>query len=137
MQTSFADLTKDDLAVFFHHAWNEYKISGRTHLLESFTSGFIFAQLSAKQGIKKYGKEAEIQLLAEFKQLMEYKMFHGRKASDLTYEQKKRAANMINLIEEKVNRGHTDEAYSTNEYSEACTQRKRRLHQQYLKMRFS
>jgi len=40
---------------------------------------------------------------------MEYKTFHGRKASDLTYEQKKRAANMINLIEEKVNRGHTDE----------------------------
>ena len=109
LQTSFADLTKDDRAVFFHHAWNEYKISGKTNLLESFTSGFIFAQLSAKQGIKKYGKEAEIQLLAEFKQLMEYKTFHGRKASDLTYEQKKKAANMINLIEEKVNRGHTDE----------------------------
>ena len=51
----------------------------------------------------------EIQLLAEFKQLMEYKTFHGRKASDLTYEQMKRAANMINLIEEKVNHGHTDE----------------------------
>ena len=92
LQTSFEDLTKDDRAVFFHHAWNEYKISGKTNLLESFTSGFIFAQLSAKQGIKKYGKEAEIQLLAEFKQLMEYKTFHGRKASDLTYEQKKRAA---------------------------------------------
>jgi len=79
------------------------------NLLESFTSGFVFAQLSAKQGIKKYGREAKIQLLAEFKQLMEYKTFHGRKAADLTFEQKKRAAKMINLIEEKVNRGHTDE----------------------------
>jgi len=109
LQTSFEDLTQDDRAVFFHHAWNEYKVSGKTNLLESFTSGFVFAQLSAKQGIKKYGREAKIQLLAEFKQLMEYKTFNGRKAADLTFKQKKRAANMINLIEEKVNRGHTDE----------------------------
>lgn len=38
---------------------------------------------------------------------MDYKTFHGRKASELTPEQKKKAANMINLIEEKINRGHT------------------------------
>jgi hypothetical protein len=84
-------------------------VSGKTNLLERFTSGFIFAQLSAKKGIEKYGREAELQLIAEFKQLMEYKTFHGRKAEDLTVEQRKKAANMINLIEEKVNRGHTPE----------------------------
>ena len=27
LQTSFEDLTQDDRAVFFHHAWNEYKKS--------------------------------------------------------------------------------------------------------------
>ena len=65
--------------------------------------------MTAKQGIKKYGREAELKLLAEFKQLVEYKTFHGRNANELTAEQKKRAANMINLIEEKLNRGHTPE----------------------------
>ena len=90
----------------FHHAWIEYQVSGETNLLEQYTSGFIFAQLSTKQGINKYGREAKLQLLAEFKQLMEYRTFHGRKAEDLTYEQKKKAANMIKLTEEKINRGH-------------------------------
>ena len=34
--------------------------------------------------------EAELKMLAEFKQLMEYKTFHGRKASELNYDQKKK-----------------------------------------------
>ena len=46
-------------------------------------------------------------MLAEFKQLMEYKTFHGQKAEDLTYEKKKKESNRINLIKEKINRGHT------------------------------
>ena len=109
LQTKFENMNQDDRKDFFHHAWSEYKVSGKTNLLERFTTGFIFNQLSAKEGIKRYGREAELKLLAEFKQLMEYKTFHGKKAEDLTFEQKKKAANMINLIEEKVNRGHTAE----------------------------
>ena len=35
-----------------------------SNLLERYTSGFIFYQLSAKQGIKEYGREAELKLLA-------------------------------------------------------------------------
>ena len=52
---------------------------------------------------------AELKLIAEFKQLMEFNMFHGVDAKTLTEEMKKRAANMINLIEEKLNRGHTED----------------------------
>ena len=52
---------------------------------------------------------AELKLISEFKQLLEYDVFHGRKANSLTPQEKKRAANMINLIEEKVNRGHTQD----------------------------
>ena len=48
--------------------------------------------MSAKKGIQKYGREAELKLLAEFKQLLEYKTFHGVKASELTAEKKKKAA---------------------------------------------
>ena len=45
---------------------------------------------------------------------MEFKTFQGQKAEDLTYKKKKKkkkkkAENMINLIEKKINRGHTPE----------------------------
>ena len=60
-----------------------------------------------KQRIKKYGRESELQLLAEFKQLMEYKKIYVRKAEDFTYERKKKATKMINLIEESISIGHT------------------------------
>jgi len=50
---------------------------------------------------------AELKLLAEFKQLLQFKNFHGRNPNDLSFEQKKKTANMINLIEEKVKRAHT------------------------------
>ena len=78
-------------------------------MLERYTTGLVFAQLSAKQGITRYGREAELKLLAEFKQLLDYKTFHGVKAENLTHEQKRKAGNVINLIEEKINRGHTKE----------------------------
>ena len=107
LQTKFENLTEKDRHEYFHHAWKEYQVGGKTNLLEQYATGFIFNQMSAKQGIKKYGRMAELKLIAEFKQLMEYKTFHGRDASKMTYQQKKKAANMINLIEEKLNRGHT------------------------------
>ena len=109
LQTDFKDLDMEDKREYFHMGWKEYQLSGDTKLLERYCSGFLFAQMSAKKGIKKYGREAELKLLAEFKQLLEYKTFHGVKADDLNAEQKKKAANMINLIEEKINRGHTED----------------------------
>ena len=78
-------------------------------MLERYTTGFIFNQLSAKKGIELYGRKAELKLIEEFKQLLEYKTFHGMKASSLNKEQKKKASNMINIIEEMTNRGHTPE----------------------------
>ena len=77
--------------------------------MEKYLTGVVFAQMSAKKGIQKYGREAELKLIAEFKQLLDYGTFHGKRAEDLTFEQRKGAARMINLIEEKINRGHTDE----------------------------
>ena len=65
--------------------------------------------MSAKKGLEIYGEEAERKLIAEFAQLMEYDVFDGMNADELTEQQKKEAGNMINLIEEKLNRGHTKE----------------------------
>ena len=39
----------------FYNAWIKYQVYGKTNLLDRYTSGFILAQLSVKQGIKKYG----------------------------------------------------------------------------------
>jgi hypothetical protein len=59
LQIRFEEMTTEDRADYFHHG-DEHKVSGKTNLLERFTSSFIFAQLSAKQGIKKCGREAEL-----------------------------------------------------------------------------
>jgi len=83
-------------------------VTGSTSLQESFSSGFIFAQMSAKAGLKKYGEDAKLCFIAELKQLMDYEVFHGKNVSELSYDQKQKAANMINLIEEKINRGYTE-----------------------------
>ncbi|KAL3934891.1 MAG: hypothetical protein SGBAC_009480 [Bacillariaceae sp.] len=83
-----------------------------THLLERHTTGLAFVQMSAKQGIKKYSKEAEMKMIAEFAQILEYQVFHGMKSDGpdgITLGEKKGAGDMINLIEEKINRGHSEE----------------------------
>ena len=109
LQTKFIDLKKEERDEFLETAWREYKITKRTNLLESYVTGFLFAQLSAKKGIEKYGELAEAALLAEFQQLWEYDTFHGVNADDLTAEEKRTAGKPINLVEEKTNRGHTDD----------------------------
>ena len=42
--------------------------------MESYVTGVVFASMSAKKGIDKYGKEAEQKLMAEFSQLLEYQV---------------------------------------------------------------
>ena len=102
-------MSKDERRDFFEYAWDEMKLTGRTILMERFTTGMLFVQMSVNKGLKTYGKEAELKLMEEFAQLLEYKVFHGIHASDLTEEQRKGAANMISIIEEKFNRGHSPE----------------------------
>jgi hypothetical protein len=109
LQTKFKNLTEDKRKQYLRQALDDYKISGSTNLMERYITGHVFAQMSAVQGIKKYGREAELKLMAEFKQILEYETFHGRHAAELSDEEKRKAAKMINLIEEKVNRGHTED----------------------------
>ena len=109
LQTKFEELNKEERKEMFEHAWKDYKLTKRTNMLETFTTGLLFAQMSANKGIKKYGKEAELKLMAEFEQLLEYKVFHGKYAHELSYEQKRGAGDMLSNVEEKINRGHTDE----------------------------
>ena len=47
--------------------------------------------------------------MAEFEQLLENQIFHGKYAHELSHEQKRGAGDMLSNVEEKINRGHTDE----------------------------
>ena len=78
-------------------------------MMERFITGVLFASMSAKKGIDKYSKEAKLKLIADFAQLLKCSVFCSRVASELSEEEKKGAANMINLVEEKLIRGHTKE----------------------------
>jgi hypothetical protein len=61
----------------------------------------IMTQMTAKAGLKKYGKEAEIALMKEFTQLEDLNVYESIDATSLTNEQKKGALRAINLIKEK------------------------------------
>ena len=74
---------------------------------ERFIVGFVLAQMkqhaqmSAKAGIKLYGRKAEEALIKEFAQLEELSVFEGVDPSSITAQQKKDALRAINLIKEK------------------------------------
>jgi len=102
-------LNKEEKTNLLNTLGGKMKTTKRSQLMERFVTGMVFAQMSVNKGIKEYGREAELKLMEEFLQLLEYKVFHGVKAEKLTAEQRQSAANMISIIEEKVNRGHTKE----------------------------
>ena len=77
-------LTHEQKRSYFTRAWNNYQVTGRTNMLQNFTTGIMFVQMTAKKGIEKYGELAEMKLLDEFRQLVDYKTFHGRDAKQLT-----------------------------------------------------
>ena len=102
-------MNKEAKKEYMVNAWQEYKVSSDTKPIEKYVTSLCFAAMSAKKRIDKCGPEAEKKLIAEYSQLLEYSVFHGLKANKLSEEQKRGAANMINLIEEKINRGRTDD----------------------------
>ena len=109
LQKRFQNMKERERRNFANFAWQEYQDTGDKRMLERCVTGLVFAQLSAKEGRKRYGKDADIKLMEEFQQLLDYDAFFPRKADTLSAEAKKRAAGMINIIEEKTNRGHTPE----------------------------
>ena len=66
-------------------------------------AGIKKTQMSFKQGLLKYGKDAEAALMKEFAQLEDLHVYESVNARLLTHEQRKRALRAINLIKEKRN----------------------------------
>ena len=48
LQKKFDELTQNDRLDFLREGMKEYKVTGRTHLIERYTTGFMFQQLSVK-----------------------------------------------------------------------------------------
>ena len=68
----------------------------------SYASHVLLAQMSANQGLKKFGERAENAIKAEFKQLIHGKdVFIPKFFSELSQEQRKRALKAITLIDHK------------------------------------
>ena len=107
LQKRFKNMKDRERKNFVNFAWQEYKDTGDKRMLERCVTGFVFTQLSAKEGRKRYGKDADVNFMEE--QLLDYDSFFPREADPLSEEAKKGAAEMINIIEEKTNRGHTPE----------------------------
>ena len=63
--------------------------------------GFIMNQMSAKEGIQRFGKAAEVALMQEFAQLENLDAYEALDAKLLTRAQRQAALRAINLIKKK------------------------------------
>jgi hypothetical protein len=78
-----------------------YMASGSLSEIQSYISGFIMTQMTAKAGIKKHGQVAIDALYKEFLQLHDLGVFEGQHATALTRDERRAALRAINLIKEK------------------------------------
>ena len=62
---------------------------------------YAFTQMSAREGLRRFGTKAAEALIAEWKQLDEKKVFHGVKFEDTNHEQRSKALRLVQLIKEK------------------------------------
>lgn len=68
----------------------------------SYASHILLVQMTAKQGLKRFGERAEKAIKAEFQQLVHGKeVFIPIKFSDLTKDQRRKALKAITLIDYK------------------------------------
>jgi len=61
----------------------------------------ILTQMSAREGLKRFGKDAADALIKEWKQLDDLNVFDGKHFHDLSSEDKKKALRLVQLIKEK------------------------------------
>jgi AAA ATPase containing von Willebrand factor type A (vWA) domain len=108
LQSTFESLNEDARAQYLEYALDDYRMSGKTTLVERFLTGVILTQMSTRAGLVKHGKDAEKVLLKEFTQFKDMDVMEALDPDKLTPQQIKDALGMIGVIQEK--RNHTPEA---------------------------
>ena len=63
--------------------------------------GFAFTQMSAREGLKRFGERAANALIDEWVQLDRLEVFEGANFYDVTPEHRKKALRLVQLIKEK------------------------------------
>ncbi len=97
-----AAFTQTDNFCMLQDAMDTYKESGSTKPLEWYITNFMFTQMSARKGIKKFGEVAVNALFSEFVQLNDKSVFDAiDERSLLTEEEKRGALEAISIIKEK------------------------------------
>ena len=86
---------------YTNHQLLQQQVTNDTKDTNTFVTGFIMTQMTARAGIKKHGQLALDALYREFQQLHDKSVFEGIDATTLTREQRKLALRAINLIKEK------------------------------------
>jgi hypothetical protein len=69
--------------------------------LAGFSMAIACTQMTAKEGLKRFGKDAEDALLVEWKQLDNLKVYSGVHWNDLTPEERSRALRLVQLLKLK------------------------------------
>lgn len=105
LQDTFVSLDDDSRAQYLKYALADYRMSGKTTLVERFLTGVILTQMSARAGLVKHGKDAEKVLLKEFHQFKNMDVMEALDPDKLTPQQIKDALGMISVLQEK--RDHT------------------------------
>jgi Histone chaperone involved in gene silencing len=107
LQNSFETLNEESRAQYLQYALDDYRMSGKTTLVERFLTGVILTQMSARAGLVKHGKNAEKVLLKEFHQFKDMDVMEALDPDKLTPQQIRDALGMISVLQEK--RDHTPE----------------------------
>jgi hypothetical protein len=83
------------------------RYSMRRQVAPRFEKGFNMAiactQMTAREGLKRFGKDAEIALMREWQQLDKLEVYYGVFASSLTPLERRRALRLVQLIKLKKN----------------------------------
>jgi hypothetical protein len=80
------------------------------HFAKGFNMAIACTQMTAKEGLKRFGKDAEEALMREWKQLDLLEVYYGVFAASLTAQERSRALRLVQLIKLKKNgilRGRT------------------------------
>ena len=82
-------------------AIEKLRVHGETRDLETYATGFILHQMSAKQGVRKHGEKALTALHNEFLQLHDTKTYVPVSPKDITFKQKKNSLKAIIVLKKE------------------------------------
>lgn len=124
LQHTFESLDQELRSQYLDHALDNFRLSGKTNLVERYLAGVALTQMSTSASLRKHGKEGDKCLLKEFAEFKNMDVMEAVDPGSLTPEQKHGALGMVSVIQEK--RDHTPEQPHLK--YQACANEKKQRH---------